>query len=56
MPARCGDEAICDVATYTARCEGETALNCRTGGWVESQACSPFLPCRVVEGEARCGA
>ena len=55
VPARCGDEAICDVATYAARCEGETALNCRAGGWVESRACSPFIPCRVAEGEARCG-
>ncbi|MFO0709392.1 MAG: hypothetical protein U0353_06110 [Sandaracinus sp.] len=54
-PARCGVAEVCDVATYTAHCDGEMALNCREGGWVEVTSCSPFVPCRVTGGVAGCG-
>lgn len=54
-PARCGVALDCDPGTFTARCVSEHAQNCLPGGYLDEEICSPFSPCRVVDGVAACG-
>ncbi len=53
-PARCDMVTDCDPSTFVPTCDGEVAQNCEPGGWISEQACDPFVPCRVVDGDAGC--
>lgn len=48
----CGVAEDCDPSTYTASCQGTTALNCHPFGYVVETTCG--LVCSVQNGKAVC--